>query len=574
MNLKEKVKPPRSLRSTRLSVVKNKISTPINFQQSAITPKIVAKALFDYKAQTQREISFHQGDYFHVDKTDNPHWFEAFNPVTHAKGIVPVNYFQILEKNDTPNHLGDPTRTETQLPPVKKMQPLYGVVLYDFQAERFDELDARAGESILVIAQSNVEWFVAKPIGRLGGPGLIPVSFVEIRDALTGHTITSSQPSNPLPRVEEWKRMTMGHDNPEKLHNPSSSALYYAPNTIDTFSRIPTHNSVNTLLGSSNAGSGAGGSASASASAGAIITTAEQIAQEIGNLSIGPRDNSRDNTRSRVVAATVDSYVPEGDQFWFIVFAQMSDRRHRVLYRLYEDFYDFQVTLLQDYPIEAGKTGKPRILPFMPGPQTEVDERLTAKRQTELNIYCQELFQLPRYLVESPLVQDVLFVLHEGDVEIDYDPRTGAPRPESVELSHSILIPEAFGSSTMNTFTPFGRNSNPIKDISQTNTATATATATASTTTTAAKNAIGSSNLIKVKIAYKEEMFAIKVPIDCSFQKLHDRVQERLGGSNVRLRYKDQTQGESLPLETESDIAEAFESSLKIGKLILYATPL
>lgn len=69
------------------------------------------------------------------------------------------------------------------------MQPLYGVVLYDFQAERSDELDAKAGEPIIVIAQSNVEWFVAKPIGRLGGPGLIPVSFVEVRDALTGRPV-------------------------------------------------------------------------------------------------------------------------------------------------------------------------------------------------------------------------------------------------------------------------------------------------------------------------------------------------------------------------------------------------
>jgi bud emergence protein 1 len=66
----------------------------------------------------------------------------------------------------------------------------YAVVLHDFVAERPDELDAKAGDSISVVAQSNREWFVAKSIGRLGKPGLIPVSFVEVRDPATGKPIT------------------------------------------------------------------------------------------------------------------------------------------------------------------------------------------------------------------------------------------------------------------------------------------------------------------------------------------------------------------------------------------------
>ncbi len=35
---------------------------------------------------------------------------------------------------------------------------LYAIVQYDFEAERPDELDAKAGEPIIVIAQSNHEW--------------------------------------------------------------------------------------------------------------------------------------------------------------------------------------------------------------------------------------------------------------------------------------------------------------------------------------------------------------------------------------------------------------------------------
>lgn len=93
---------------------------------------------------------------------------------------------------------------------------VYGIVQYDFQAERPDELDAKAGEAIIVIAQSNPEWFVAKPIGRLGGPGLIPVSFIQLRDMQTGQSVTDPLEAvrrAGVPKVEEWKKMTAEYKN-------------------------------------------------------------------------------------------------------------------------------------------------------------------------------------------------------------------------------------------------------------------------------------------------------------------------------------------------------------------------
>jgi hypothetical protein len=93
---------------------------------------------------------------------------------------------------------------------------VYGVVMYDFAAERPDELEAKAGEAIIVIAQSNPEWFVAKPIGRLGGPGLIPVSFIEIRDMTTGKPVPDAHEAVQragVPKVEEWKKMAAEYKN-------------------------------------------------------------------------------------------------------------------------------------------------------------------------------------------------------------------------------------------------------------------------------------------------------------------------------------------------------------------------
>jgi hypothetical protein len=93
---------------------------------------------------------------------------------------------------------------------------VYGVIMYDFKAERADELDAKEGEAIIVIAQSNPEWFVAKPIGRLGGPGLIPVSFIEIRDMSSGQAVPDAQEAVQragVPKVEEWKKMAADYKN-------------------------------------------------------------------------------------------------------------------------------------------------------------------------------------------------------------------------------------------------------------------------------------------------------------------------------------------------------------------------
>jgi bud emergence protein 1 len=159
--------------------------------------------------------------------------------VPDARGLVPVAFFQALGKTERdsggppqairlPDHdsgYSDTSGSGTLVgsdPRMSKMSGkgtgamVYGIVMYDFAAERPDELDAKAGEAIIVIAQSNPEWFVAKPIGRLGGPGLIPVSFIEIRDMTSGQAVSDAQEAVQragVPKVEEWKKMAADYKN-------------------------------------------------------------------------------------------------------------------------------------------------------------------------------------------------------------------------------------------------------------------------------------------------------------------------------------------------------------------------
>jgi bud emergence protein 1 len=219
----------------------------------------VIRALYDYEAQTGQELSFQKGDFFHVIGRENDtDWYEACNPaLPDARGLVPVAFFQALGKTERdsgqsdksspkavrmPDHdsgysdtsgsgtlVGTDTARSSKTMGKGSGAMVYGIVMYDFAAERPDELDAKAGEAIIVIAQSNPEWFVAKPIGRLGGPGLIPVSFIEIRDMSSGQAVPDAQEAVQragVPKVEEWKKMAADYKNSSitlgKFEVPSS----------------------------------------------------------------------------------------------------------------------------------------------------------------------------------------------------------------------------------------------------------------------------------------------------------------------------------------------------------------
>lgn len=91
---------------------------------------------------------------------------------------------------------------------------LLAIVKHDFSAERVDELDCKTGEALISIAICNHEWIVAKPIGRLGGPGIVPISFLSItkRDGKqcesTEEAIQELQAVG-VPSVQEWKKMAL-----------------------------------------------------------------------------------------------------------------------------------------------------------------------------------------------------------------------------------------------------------------------------------------------------------------------------------------------------------------------------
>lgn len=272
----------------------------------------------------------------------------------------------------------------------KGAAPVYGVVAYDFKAERPDELDAKEGEAIIVIAQSNPEWFVAKPITRLGGPGLIPVSFIEIKDMQTGQTISDTAAAVAkagIPKVEEWKKMAAEYKN-------TSIPLGQIGSQIPTGPMDNLHQSMDRM--SLNAGQ---------------------------NGYAHSRSNS---TFSRAqsqyplppLQASVPRYLYADDKFHFVVEVTLTDNSHWDLTRIYEDFYELQINLIKAFPDEAGNTGHPRTLPLMPGPVQFVTDRITEGRRENLDEYIYKLLKLGSHIANSPLVRG-FFSPRGNDYECD-----------------------------------------------------------------------------------------------------------------------------------------------------------
>ncbi|CAG8432802.1 11482_t:CDS:1 [Diversispora eburnea] len=580
----------------RRSVTKDKISTPIAIPDkpppSILPPKKVIKALYDYEANAPNELSFSKGDFYHVVGNENdPNWYEACNPATNVKGLVPISYFQVLEKS---GRLSGDEKAESGIfseinNSGNKPQPLYGIVLYDFSAERPDELDAKAGEPIIVIAQSNHEWFVAKPIGRLGGPGLIPVSFIEIRDHATGKAIENVKElmdKSVVPKVEEWKKMTQDYQENSislgRLDFSADSKLApvgmesksldpkLAPVSFDLDKKLaPMSFDIEPInLQDSNA-SGKFAFTKRNSDASNTLPTSPTDLEE-SDLS------SQDN---EIIAASVDSFHFEEERYWFLIRAELASGCFRLLYRLYEDFYEFQIALLNKFPEEAGRTGKQRILPFMPGPLSYVNDMITAQRRADLDIYVKELLSLPPYILQDSILQQ-LFALRDGDVETPTDPRQpiGANGKSSLDSSPIDPLPptksyQTMQSSVINSSLNGGGYKHSNNSVSgqsfikssrvhdeSINFSTTNIPNTKSTIT-------NKQSFIKIKVLYREDLIAIRVSASVTYAKLREKLNERLGGHVTNLKYKDDNTNEILSLDDDDHLRHAIANC---PKLLIY----
>ncbi|KAF7591336.1 bud emergence protein 1 [Aspergillus hancockii] len=562
----------------------------------------VIKAIYDYQPEpgNTQELAFSKGDFFHViSREDDLDWYEACNPlIPSARGLVPVSFFEIIGKNERDSigsgdlykkkeshDSGFSDRAPAAFPGPDfvngspKFNPppafprmsaigkagsspmVYGVVQYDFQAERPDELDAKAGEAIIVIAQSNPEWFVAKPIGRLGGPGLIPVSFIELRDMQSGQAVTDPLEAvrrAGVPKVEEWKKMTAEYKNSSitlgKIDSAAAAAA--AGSNVQSVTSGMEKMSMSHQSAHLSQNGNSYGYHHRNASKGSV-------APHMSHQSI----QSYQQPLMAPVAASIPRYCFDNDKYWYIIEAKMEDGRCWELSRYYHDFYDFQIALLTQFEDEAGNRGKPRTLPFMPGPVTHVTDAISNGRRQNLDEYIKKLLAMPPHIARCQLVRE-LFAPRQGDFEIDpnafgEDVRFSGGSHHS--SGHEVPRSASRQSSQAQMNVPHDRTSHQRAQpsISHSNGAPPPMNRQPSSLTQVSTTSSGGA--MKVKVSFQGDLIAIRVPGDISFQQLREKLVDRLKITDeITVQYKDEPSGQHVDLVSDSDLDSAIQRNSKL----------
>ncbi len=78
------------------------ISTPIPAVSkpaaSIIPPNKVIRALEEHRPGAPNQLGFQKGDFFYVVNDSSDGWYEANNPMTGARGLVPKSKFEEFKK--------------------------------------------------------------------------------------------------------------------------------------------------------------------------------------------------------------------------------------------------------------------------------------------------------------------------------------------------------------------------------------------------------------------------------------------------------------------------------------------
>lgn len=84
------------------------ISTPLppvsKPPAAVVPPQKVIRAIGVYRSLAPQQLSFQKGDFFYVirEVNDEGAWYEAHNPMTGARGLVPKALFEEFNKGAAP----------------------------------------------------------------------------------------------------------------------------------------------------------------------------------------------------------------------------------------------------------------------------------------------------------------------------------------------------------------------------------------------------------------------------------------------------------------------------------------
>ncbi|KAI9328738.1 hypothetical protein BDR26DRAFT_808240 [Obelidium mucronatum] len=385
--------------------------------------------------------------------------------------------FVIPSSPRTTSHPVDVYRT----PPSKIIK-----AMSEYTAKTPSELSFVAGDFFYVVSESHPDFFeVVNPAAKLRGH--VPRNYFESLEK-AGQRFSAEQRSK---RVEENR--TYANPSPNGSYGSGSSANGRA--TGSPALRIPP---------------------SPDSYATPPYGTPPRSAKSPGRSPEGLRSPSSQSTDIQKIL------VPSHRQFqdiryYYRIHVQYSASRSEILYRTHDDFWALQVSLLNFFPTESGRSNnRPRIIPFLPAPTLnarDVSARVAQSLQKRLEKYLQELIFMPQHIQASAMWVKFFQVRRGSNVfDIEYPTQEDLEAPSGIESVTSLLNEYTVNESTILVRIARGGKANQSTDL-----------------------------------------FAMEVAQDITFNELLDEVERRYGARIEGLDYFDES-GFLVPMYGDSDL--------------------
>ncbi|NXX82568.1 SRBS2 protein, partial [Urocolius indicus] len=207
--------------------------TPRERRGTTDKEKLPARAVYDFKAQTSKELSFKKGDTVYILRKIDQNWYEGEH---HGRvGIFPISYVEKL----TPPEKAQPARPP---PPAQIGEIGEAIAKYNFSADTNVELSLKKGDRIILLKRVDQNWYEGKIPGT-NRQGIFPVSYVEVVKKNESKSV-DDYPDPPIPQSYSSDRIhhlsstkpqrpVLAHENIHSGGEPFQALYNYTPRNED-----------------------------------------------------------------------------------------------------------------------------------------------------------------------------------------------------------------------------------------------------------------------------------------------------------------------------------------------------
>uniref|UniRef100_A0A9J7X302 Sorbin and SH3 domain containing 2 n=1 Tax=Cyprinus carpio carpio TaxID=630221 RepID=A0A9J7X302_CYPCA len=189
--------------------------TPQSRRQTPdVREKLPARAIYDFKAQTAKELTFKKGETVYITRQIDNNWYEGEH--RGHMGIFPISYVEKIP----PSERHQPARPP---PPAQSKEIGEAIARYNFNADTNVELSLRKGERVVLLRQVDKNWFEGKIPGT-NKQGIFPVSYVDMVKK-TSVQSTGQPPGPSIPTSYSSDRLNSKQGEVSQNASPRLSPL-------------------------------------------------------------------------------------------------------------------------------------------------------------------------------------------------------------------------------------------------------------------------------------------------------------------------------------------------------------